>query len=365
MKIRISKEEMLKKMSIAMRAVAVSPTNEILQNILIEANEQIRFYTNNAEIAIATVVDGTVDAPGALAVDAKMLDSIVRKLPDEEIIIRDETGGAIITCAKIRLMLPSAESYDALYPPEVEASDGLVMTQYALKQCITQTFFASDNHSFKKIFYSVHFKTDTVRNIMTVTSTDQYVVALRRVELAENQPELEMLVPVKTLSELLRIMSGRPEDNITISATTTHAVFRLDDTILVTRANEEPYIDVSQYMSEQYTTKAKADRKELLGMLDRATLLLRENDKKPIIMDLFSETIQIGVSSDIGEMQEDAGADIEGESLKIGFNPKRLMNVFKVLDDDDVTMYMTKKNEACYIRDDAGSYVYMVLPVTF
>ena len=53
----------------------------------------------------------------------------------------------------------------------------------------------------------------------------------------------------------------------------------------------------------------------------------------------------------------------EGEDLMISFNPKFLLDILKVLDDEKITLYMTNSKAPCFIRNENNSYIYIVLPV--
>lgn len=55
----------------------------------------------------------------------------------------------------------------------------------------------------------------------------------------------------------------------------------------------------------------------------------------------------------------------EGRDLLIGFNPKFLMDVLRVIDDEEINIYLVNPKAPCYIKDDAGTYNYLILPVNF
>ena len=55
----------------------------------------------------------------------------------------------------------------------------------------------------------------------------------------------------------------------------------------------------------------------------------------------------------------------EGKDLMIGFNPKFLMDALKVIDDEEITIYLLNAKAPCFIKDEEESYIYLVLPVNF
>ena len=53
----------------------------------------------------------------------------------------------------------------------------------------------------------------------------------------------------------------------------------------------------------------------------------------------------------------------EGKDILIGFNPKFLIDALKVIDDENINMYLMNPKAPCFIRDDDESYTYLILPV--
>ncbi len=72
MKIICSKSNLSKGVNIALKAVPSKTTMPILECILIDATaNQIKFVTNDMELGIETMVDGTISEKGMIALDAK------------------------------------------------------------------------------------------------------------------------------------------------------------------------------------------------------------------------------------------------------------------------------------------------------
>ena len=106
-------------------------------------------------------------------------------------------------------------------------------------------------------------------------------------------------------------------------------------------------------------------KKELLSCIDRATLLVKEGDKKPIIINIMDEVMELRIKSQLGSMNEEIMISKEGKDLLIGFNPKFLIDALRVIEDEEVTIYLMNAKAPCFIRDEKESYVYLILPVNF
>ena len=114
-----------------------------------------------------------------------------------------------------------------------------------------------------------------------------------------------MVVPGKTLQEVSKILPGSAEEEVNIFLSENHIVFEFDDTTVVSRLIEGEYFKIEQMLSSDYDTKVKINKRELLDCIDRATLLVKEGDKKPIIMNITDGNMELKINSFIGSMNED------------------------------------------------------------
>ena len=131
----------------------------------------------------------------------------------------------------------------------------------------------------------------------------------------------------------------------------------------VKKESEYKYIEES--ISEKLGTKVKINKRELLDCIDRATLLVKEGDKKPIIMNITDGNMELKINSFIGSMNEDIDIAKEGKDILIGFNPKFFIDALRVIDEEEVSLYMVNPKAPCFIKDDEGKFIYLILPVNF
>jgi len=64
-------------------------------------------------------------------------------------------------------------------------------------------------------------------------------------------------------------------------------------------------------------------------------------------------------------MDEHLSIEKSGQDLKIAFNPKLLIDALRVIEDEEIDLYLVASNFPCTIKDEGGMYMYVVLPVTF
>ena len=101
----------------------------------------------------------------------------------------------------------------------------------------------------------------------------------------------------------------------------------------------------------------------MLDCIDRTTLMIKESEKKPVLVDITDGNMKFAINSSIGSMNEEVDITKEGKDILIGFNPRFLIDALKVIDEEEITMYMINPKAPCFIRDKEGTYIYLILPV--
>lgn len=365
MKIVCNKSDLVKGVNIVSKAVPGKTTMPILECILIDATTDIiKLTANDMELGIQTEIAGEIIDRGMIAIDAKIFSEIVRKLPDNEVSIEtDDRLQTTIVCEKAKFDISGKPGNEFAYLPIIEKDDSIVISQFTLKEVIRQTIFSIADTESNKLMTGELFEIKD--NVLRVASLDGHRISIRKIELKNPVSDYKMVVPGKTLIEISKILSGEAESMVEISYTNNHIVFEFDNTIVVSRLIEGDYFKIDQMLSSDYDTKVRINKKEFLNCIDRATLLIKEGDKKPIIIDIQDEMMELKIKSQIGSMNEEIMISKDGKDLLIGFNPKFLIDALRVIDDEEVTLYLMNAKAPCFIKDDEESYIYLILPVNF
>ncbi len=365
MKIVCSKADLLSGVQTVSKAVPSKTTMSILECILIDAtNGQIKLTANDMEIGIETIIEGDIVEKGIIALEAKVFSDIVRKLPDSDITLEtDSNYKTTITSDKAKFNIIGKSGEDFSYLPEIEKNDGIVVSQFTLKEVVRQTIFSIADNDNNKLMTGELF--EIKENELKVVSLDGHRISIRKIQLKNSYDYKKVVVPGKTLNEVSKILSGDTDKDVNIFFTDKHIVFEFDRTIVVSRLIEGEYFRIEQMLSSDYETKVHINKKELLDCIDRATLLVKEGDKKPIIMDITDDNMELKMNSIVGSMDENIEINKTGKDLMIGFNPKFMIDALRVIDDEDITMYLVNPKAPCFIKNEKESYIYLILPVNF
>ena len=365
MKLICSKANLLNGVNTVSKAVPNKTTMSILECILIDASEdRIRLIANDTELGIETVITGIIEEKGKIALDAKILLDIVRKLDDQDVSIEcDSSLKTFITCGKAKFTIIGKPADEFTYLPKVEKIDSISVSQFTLKEIIRQTIFSIADNDNNKIMTGELFEVSG--DVLKVVSLDGHRISIRKINLKTSYPSKKVIVPGKTLNEISKILSGDTNKEVNIFFTGKHIIFEFDETTVVSRLIEGEYFKIDQMLSSDYETKMSINKKELLDSIDRATLLVKEGDKKPIIMNITEDNIELKMNSTVGSMNEDISVKKQGKDLMIGFNPKFMIDALRVIDDEEIDIYFVNPKAPCFIKNAEESYIYLVLPVNF
>lgn len=365
MKIVCNKSELVKGVSIVSKAVSTKTTMSILQCILIDAEgENIRLVANDLDLGIETVIPGTIEQKGKIALESRMFLDIIRKLPDNDITITtDESLKAAITCEKSKFNIIGRPAEEFTYLPQIDHSDSIVLSQFTLKEVIRQTIFSISDNDNSPVMTGELFEIN--EDNLRVSSLDGHRISIRNVKLKNVYSSKKVIVPGKTLIEISRIIGDDTEKNVNIFFTPNHILFEFDNTLVLSRLIEGDYFNVDQMITRDYETKITVSKKDLYDCIDRSTLLVKEGDKRPIIINITDGKLEIKINSTMGSMHEDMDITKDGKDIMIGFNPKFVMDVLRVIDSDTVDIYMVNPKSPCFVRDEEDSYIYLILPINF
>jgi len=364
MKIVCQKNELVNSVNIVMKAVPAKTTMPILECIIIDALDGvIKLVSNDMEMGIETLVRGEIAEEGEIAINARIFSEIVRKLPDSEITMEtDDKYVLTIKCENSVFSITGKSSEEFPSLPEFEKNDAFVMSQYTLKEIVRQTVFAISDNESNKIMTGELFE---IKNgLLRVVALDGHRIAIRKVELKEAYPNKKVIIPGKALNEISKILSGESDKEVRIYFTNMHAVFEFDDTIVLSRLIDGEYFKIDQMIKNDYETKIVINKKELLNSIDRVSPLIKETEKKPIVINVNGDSFEISISTNIGKMDDKINVIKEGKDILIGFNPKFIYDVLRVVDDEEIFIYMTNAKAPCFIRSAEETYNYLILPVT-
>ncbi|MEC1178485.1 DNA polymerase III subunit beta [Metasolibacillus meyeri] len=375
MKFDIMRDRLLAGLNDVMKAVSSKTTIPILTGIKIDVtHEGLRLTGSDADITIQTYIpveeDGeqlmNVSATGSIVLQARMFNEIVRKLPTNEVEIEVSAGFATnIRSGKSEFHLIGLDASEYPLLPEVAEGRQFSIPTDLLKSVIRETVFAVATSESRPVLTGVNWR--ILDNELICVATDSHRLARRKIQLEQLPAEINsVVIPGKSLNELNKILEDTT-DLVQIALTNYHVLFKTDDVLFFSRLLEGNYPDTSRLIPEEYKTNVTINGKALLQAIDRASLLAREDRNNVVRFEtLENSTVEISSNSpEIGKVEEQISVEnLEGESLKISFSAKYMMEALRAIDGQDVIIQFTGTMRPFILRsihDDA--ILQLILPV--
>jgi len=367
MKLQFKKDELLNGINIVSKAIPSRTTMSILECILIDTNNnEIKLTGNDMELGIETKVQGSILEHGKIALEAKLFYEIIRKLPDGEspvTITSDNQFNTVIECENAVFNIQGHDGEEFSYLPYIEREKYICLSQFSLKEAIRQTIFSISLNDSNKMMGGELLEVKD--NTLKFVSLDGHRISIRNIKLKDHYEDQKVIVPGKTLSEISKILTGDNEKEVLIFFSKNHVLFEFEDTMVVSRLIEGEYFKIDHMLSSDYETKVTINKKDFMDNIDRAMILIRDSDRKPIILNVEDNNVNMKVKSSFGSMNANAMVYKTGTDIMIAFNPKFLLDALRVIDDEDVTLYMMNPKSPCFIKDEEENYIYLILPVNF
>jgi DNA polymerase-3 subunit beta len=147
-------------------------------------------------------------------------------------------------------------------------------------------------------------------------------------------------------------------------------LFETDDARIVSRLLEGKFYDVDRVFNTEGTTLITVNTKDMMGCIERASLISRDTNRSPVKLTVESEKERIIIESntETGTFYDELPAEIDGLDLRISFNPRFMSDVLKVVNDEKIHMTLTTPLSPCIIKSvDAGEkdgkFKYLMMPL--
>ena len=364
MKFTCSQISLNKAINTVSRAVSAKTTMPILKGILLNVSGQkLNLTSSDLDISIKTSIDVSDTEDGSVVISAKMLGDIVRKLPNSLIRIEtDEKNFVRISCLGSEFSLVSMPSDEFPSIGIIETDKAIKINGYSLRKLIRRTSFAASIDEKKGILVGclVNMKND----YLEMVSLDGFRMAVAKENIAFVD-EKNVIVPAASLDIIEKILTDTlGEKPIDLYFEDKKFSVVCEGTTIIARLLEGNFIKYKDIIPNTYSTRVVVSRAELLSSLERASLFAREGKNNLIKISVGTENILLNSRSEEGNINESISAETEGNELVIGFNSKYIMDVLKVLDDDEISIEMSSSTSAALIKPVEGdAYTYLVLPV--
>lgn len=366
MKFTCSQQVLSKALNTVSKAVSTRTTLPVLKGILIEAAQDgtLTMTASDLDISIQKKVNADVEEPGSAVVVSKLFGDIIRKLPNEEIIIEKKEENNILirtSSSEFTVISLPVDEFPNIKDNE-EVLNTLVFNCELFKEMVKKTSFAASIDEAKGILVGILTEID--REKVTMVSLDGFRLALASENMRSDE-ENKFIISAKIMNEISKIVADDgEEEDIKIALGEKKASFTVGSTEIILRLMEGEFIRYRDIIPSDSTINVVIGRDILLESIERASLLAKEGKNNLIKMSIRNNLLTITSRSEEGNVKEEIIMEKTGDDLEIGFNSKFVIDVLKVIEDDQISMNFKTGTSPCVVKPVEGdSYEYLILPV--
>ena len=348
-------------------------TLPVLANVLLrKTGEQIELTTSDLEIQVRTTATlGGDSGSMSITVGARKLIDILRSMPSDQIVTLTANGAKLtLQGGKSRFTLQTLPAEDfPLVNEAVDFGPAFTVPQKTLKSLIDQVHFAMAVHDIRYYLNGILFVAEG--KTLTLVATDGSRLALGQAQLESDIPKQEVILPRKTVLELMRLLKddkaskdGGADEGIEIRFAGNQARFAFSGMEFVTKLVEGKYPDYNRVIPKNHKNLITLGRETLLHSLQRAAILTSEKFKG-VRLNIDPGALKIASSNaEQEEAKEEIEIDYEGPSIEIGFNVTYLMDALANIGHEMVRLEMHDGSSAALITVPAQEgFKYVVMPM--
>ncbi len=346
----------------------------ILNNIKIETKErEIRLTTTNLEIGITHKIRGKIERGGSFTVNAKIITDYINLLPNKKINIEQREGCLIINCENYKTKIKGQPANEYPLIPEVERDIYYSVDINNFKNALAQVVFAASIDDSRVELSGALFSFN--KDELTIAATDSYRLAEKRVSLKtnSNQEGKKIIVPVKTLQELIKILSSLQSEDITEEArevkfylSENQILFACGSAELVSRLIEGQYPDYKQIIPQNSKTNVIIDKNEFIRAT-KASSLFSKTGINDINLDFLSEknkTTISSVSGQTGENITEINSKVSGDNNGIVVNYRYLLDGLNNINSEMIKVKILDGNTPITLKpENEDNYLYIIMPI--
>lgn len=366
MKFTCSQQTLSRALNTVSKAVSTRTTLPILKGILLEAksNGSLILTASDLEISIQKEVKASVEEEGSTVVVSKLFGDIIRKLPNEDILIEtseDNTVSIQTNSSEFKVISFPVDEFPRIGEKE-ESRENLVFDRNIFNGMVGKTSFAASIDESKGTLVGI--LTEISQDKVTMVALDGFRLALAN-EKMTSISENKFIISAKIMNEISKIVSDdEGDDDIRISLGEKKAIFNIGSTEVVLRLMEGDFIKYRDIIPKDSVISMIIGRDILLESIERASLLAKEGKNNLIKMTIRNNLLTITSRSEEGNVKEEIVMEKTGDDLEIGFNSKFVIDVLKAIDDEQISMNFKTGTSPCVVRPVEGdAYEYLILPV--
>lgn len=347
------------------RAITNRSAIPVLEGIYLKAEGfNLTLTGYDMEMGITTTIECNVLVPGETVLEAKLLLSMVSRMPagDVRIELTDE-GQAIISGGVAEFEIPALNASDYPSLPVTGADNTMTIPTSMMRELIEKTIYAVSQDDKKPAHTGELFVIEP--GSLTIVALDGYRLAIIQRDV-ECTRDIRIIIPAKTLQELLKIMGG-PDDSVKIDANRRYVVFTTNGYTIMSRLIEGDFLNYESVIPKDKRTRVTVDCKTFINTIERASLIITERLKNPLRITFGEDKVTVRCQTPLGKVVDEfAPVEMTGDPVEIGFNNRYLLDAMRYSKCERMVLEINGPlSPVKILPEDGKDFIYLVLPVRF
>lgn len=347
------------------RAITNRSAIPVLEGIYLKAEGfNLTLTGYDMEMGITTTIECNVLVPGETVLEAKLLLSMVSRMPagDVRIELTDE-GQAIISGGVAEFEIPALNASDYPSLPVTGADNTMTIPTSMMRELIEKTIYAVSQDDKKPAHTGELFVIEP--GSLTIVALDGYRLAIIQRDV-ECTRDIRIIIPAKTLQELLKIMGG-PDDHVKIDANRRYVVFTTNGYTIMSRLIEGDFLNYESVIPKDKRTRVTVDCKTFINTIERASLIITERLKNPLRITFGEDKVTVRCQTPLGKVVDEfAPVEMTGDPVEIGFNNRYLLDAMRYSKCERMVLEINGPlSPVKILPEDGKDFIYLVLPVRF
>lgn len=362
-------------LAVTNRAVSSRSTLPILANVLLSTDgHSLWLSTTNLEIGINARIDAEIIEEGTITLPAKLLHDFIHTLPAGRVELGCPEGDVVVASITGTRSRATIKGLAATEFPRIPVGDGIpsvVMDAALLKEVIGDVAFAAADDESRPVLTGV--KVQIRESAVTFAAADAFRLAVRVVDLPDEHPCGDLLIPARTLMELGRILPDEGPVEMIVTPGRSQVLFHTPDLDLVSRLVEGEFPAFERIIPENHLTRVVVDTKEFASAVKSALLFARDSSNI-LRVTVGQQETELGngcltvaaMAEDVGDATGSIEANIDGPEVGITFNARYIADALSAIDTPEVALELSQSSRPGVLRPvgtDSPNQLYVVMPM--
>lgn len=347
------------------RAITNRSAIPVLEGVYLKAEGfNLTLTGYDMEMGITTTIECNVLVPGETVLDAKLLLSMVSRMPAGDVRIElTDDGQAIISGGVAEFEIPALNASDYPSLPVTGADNTMTIPTSMMRELIEKTIYAVSQDDKKPAHTGELFVIEP--GSLTIVALDGYRLAIIQRDV-ECTRDIRIIIPAKTLQELLKIMGG-PDDPVKIDANRRYVVFTTNGYTIMSRLIEGDFLNYESVIPKEKKTRVTVDCKTFINTIERASLIITERLKNPLRITFAPDKITVRCQTPLGKVVDEfPPVAMTGDPVEIGFNNRYMLDAMRYSKCERMMLEINGPlSPVKILPEDGKDFIYLVLPVRF